>query len=258
MVEKLIKSKKRVQQHGEVFTPTKIVNDMLNLEGLREKVEDIRGMVLEPAVGEGVFLVEILKRRLKYLLNTEDSILDYENKSLLALTTLYGIELLEDNAQKCVMNIYICFFEYYEKALKKFEKKSKKKVLDSARTIISTNIAQGNFLTQQTNSGELIVLSEWREVETSGKRKNIQVIRTEHTLEDIYKEIENENGFIVGQVEKKEEKKSYQISFLDYDEESNFIDKYDNQKDDEPLKQYRYIVCSILDVYREEMEEYEG
>ena len=48
MVEKLIKSKKRVQQHGEVFTPTKIVNDMLNLEGLREKVEeDIRGMVLE-------------------------------------------------------------------------------------------------------------------------------------------------------------------------------------------------------------------
>ena len=47
MVEKLIKSKKRVQQHGEVFTPTKIVNDMLNLEGLREKVEDIRGMALE-------------------------------------------------------------------------------------------------------------------------------------------------------------------------------------------------------------------
>ena len=158
--EKFIKNKKRVQQHGEVFTPISTVNKMLDQDGLKEKIVDIRCTVLEPAAGEGVFLVELLKRRLKYLLNSTSSMSEYENLSLLSLSTIYGIELLEDNTQKCVINIYMCYFAYYEKALKKYEKKVKKKVLDSAKTIISANIAQGNFLTKKTINNKPIVFSD--------------------------------------------------------------------------------------------------
>ncbi|MBF0714754.1 methylase [Gemelliphila palaticanis] len=250
--ERLIKNKKRVQQHGEVFTPISTVNEMLDMEGLKENIEDVRKKILEPSVGEGVFLVEILKRRLKNVLNLSSNISEYENLSLLSLTTLYGIELLEDNAQKCVMNIYICFYNFYEKALKKYDKRKKNKVLDSARTIISANIAQGNFLTKKTNNEKPIVFSEWKEINNKNNRKNIRIIRTEYTLDEIYNsEVNSKGNIIERQIKKTEE--FHQMSFFEYlDQEVE--DNFNN----EIIVKCKYIECNITDTYKEEMEEYDG
>src|SRR5690625_3297407 len=105
--EKIINSKKRIQNHGEVFTPKRIINEMLDLPNIREACQNITSTFLEPAAGEGAFLVEILNRKMKMVIkNYGDDITRFENHSLLALSTLYGVELLEDNAQKCVMNMY--------------------------------------------------------------------------------------------------------------------------------------------------------
>ncbi len=63
--EKLIKSKERVQQHGEVFTPQWMVKKMLDVEGIKQACENIDATFLEPAAGDGNFLVAILERKLK-------------------------------------------------------------------------------------------------------------------------------------------------------------------------------------------------
>jgi len=109
---------------------------------------------LEPAAGEGVFLVEILMRKLKMVSDKYNNDLNqFENYSLLALTTLHGIELLEDNAQTCAMNMFQLYYDIYQKQAKYHKGNMKIKVLDSAKTIISTNIKEGDFLTKKRVDG---------------------------------------------------------------------------------------------------------
>lgn len=72
--------------------------------------------------------------------NYGDDLTLYENYSLLALSTLYGVELLEDNAQKCVMNMYQVYYEAYQQQAIEHGAKVKNKVLDSAKLIISKYI----------------------------------------------------------------------------------------------------------------------
>ncbi len=241
--EKLIKTRQRVQQHGEVFTPVKIVKEMISMKGLSDKVKNIRATILEPAVGEGVFLVEILNIRLKKLLKECEILSEFENKALLALSTLYGIELLEDNAQKCVMSIYTKFIELYELAINKFKGKKRKNVMNSAKTIIAANIQQGNFLTRLNLRDKPIVFSEWREVKSRSKN-TIKIVRTEHTLDSIYNQVRNEDGFI----ESNENRSELQLMLFEVEEV---------EEKNENLKDFRYIPCSIINVYKEEMEEYE-
>lgn len=246
--QKLIKSRNRVRQHGEVFTPVKTVNSMLNMEGLKEKIEDIRATVLEPAVGEGVFLVEILKRRFENILKKSSTISEFENNALFTLTTIYGIELLEDNVKKCVVNIYDCFFYYYNKAISKFGSKMKKKVLASAKIITSSNVVQGNFLTRKNNDNKPIILSEWKEICNKNNKKNIRVIRTEYTLDEIFEQKENELGSVFSSLkEVREEVKQLSLfeEILDIEEE-----KRENIF-------YKYVECYVYDIYKEEMEKYE-
>lgn len=247
--EKLIKTRSRVRQHGEVFTPIKTVNEMLNLEGLKEKIEDIRATILEPAVGEGVFLVEILKRRFNEILKISCTLLEFENNSLIALTTVYGIELLEDNVKKCGINIYECFFHYYNKAISKFSSKMKKKVLASAKTIISANIVQGNFLTRKNNNNKPIILSEWKEVISKNNRKNIRIIRTEYTLDEIFDEKENELGNVFSDL-RETVKEVKQLSLFE-----ETLDLYGGNSKNSIF--YKYVECDICNIYNEEMEQYE-
>lgn len=92
MKEEIIKSKLRVQKHGEVFTPKRIVNKMLDIPGLKDACENLTSTFLEPAAGEGAFLVVILERKLNVVSEKYNKDLtQYENYSLLALTTVYGI-----------------------------------------------------------------------------------------------------------------------------------------------------------------------
>ena len=189
--EKIIKSKKRVQNHGEVFTPIRIVKKMFDLPNIREACQNLTSTFLEPAAGEGVFLVEVLNRKMKMIAkNYDDDLTRYENYSLLALSTLYGVELLEDNAKKCVMNMYQVYYEEYRQQAIVHCAKVKNKVLDSAKLIISNNIAQGNFLTKLSADGNPIIFSEWQPVNFRKDAKTIRIQRTEYTIDDILDNVE--------------------------------------------------------------------
>ena len=93
------KQRERVQKYGEVFTPSNIVNDMLDLlptkdDGrtliLNEKTKAEKSYLsstfLEPSCGDGNFLVEILNRKLKCV--SESS---FDHDVLLALSSIYGV-----------------------------------------------------------------------------------------------------------------------------------------------------------------------
>lgn len=243
--EILIKSKKRVQKHGEVFTPSWMVEKMLNIDEIKICGENLTATFLEPSAGEGAFLTAILRRKLGMVIETYSiNINQFENFSLYALSTLYGIELLDDNIQMCAMNLYQEYYEYYFKVAQKFNVKLKKKVLDSAKCIIKSNIRQGNFLTQLTANGNSIVFCEWKMVnEITKQTKNITVSRTEYTLQDIYNKQENEIGALVDKI--KPLMNNQQLLFND------------NEQLDDELEKYRYVNTKITDVFKEEMEKYE-
>ena len=72
MEENIIKSKERVQKHGEVFTPSWMVQKMLDTPGIREKTADIYATFLEPSAGDGNFLEAILQRKLSAVTRNYD------------------------------------------------------------------------------------------------------------------------------------------------------------------------------------------
>jgi len=246
-IDKIIKSKVRVQKHGEVFTPLWTVKNMLDLPGVKEACEDINTTFLEPAVGEGAFLIEILRRKLNMVSKDYSrTLLEYENYSLLALSTLYGIELLEDNAQNCVMNMYQVFYEFYNEKLKAFDGNVNNMVLDSAKVIISANISQGNFLTRKSTNGEPLVFSEWSLVKSLNKRtKRLKINRTEYTLDDVLDGTKKEFGTAMSSFHAINNEQITMFDFLD--------EKYNNNE-----KVMRYVPVYITEVYKEEMEEVEN
>lgn len=258
--EKIINDRRRVQNHGEVFTPKRIVNEMLDLPGIREACENLNATFLEPAAGEGTFLVEILNRKLQMVAkNYGDDITRYENYSLLALSTLYGIELLEDNAQKCVMNIFQVYHEAYHQQAMDLDEKVSDEVLDSAKLIISKNIVQGNFLTKLSVSGYPILFNEWKPINFCQDTKTIVVKRTEHTLENIFSGIDkNDTAFPV------HPSKLEQLDLFDLinPEKLDQLDLFDylgnEQEEGTKEKPMEYIPVKITEVYKEEMEEVHG
>ena len=237
--EVLIKSKKRVQQHGEVFTPKEIVDAMVSLPGLHESIVQYSTTVLEPSVGEGAFLINILERRLQLLAETYPDDLDrFENFALLAISTLYGIELLDDNVKKCVINLSLTFYDFYKSFAAKFNQEPKKNVLESAKTIIAVNVVQRDFLKRTRNDGGQIVLSEWQPAPIKKNTKHIRVIRTEYTLQDIFHHIKIEPGTVYTPVL-----------------ETKQLGLFDNQPEVPPLPFYRFLPVDIVDVFNQEMEE---
>src|SRR5712671_1368776 len=109
----LIKSKKRVADHGEVFTPPWIVEAMLNL--VKDETERIDSRFLEPACGSGNFLVRVLQRKLTAV-EVKFGRSDFEKRhyGLLSLMCLYGIELLPDNIAECWANMLEIMGEYLD------------------------------------------------------------------------------------------------------------------------------------------------
>jgi hypothetical protein len=162
-VNSQVKSKERVQKHGEVFTPLWVVNDMLNL--FPADVWQSGKTFLEPACGEGAFLIEIFKRKLeKIKVETQN---EWEWQAAIAASLIYGIELLEDNAEQCTLNLIRMFTKIYDK---KFQDAQDEEVIKAIQFIISRNIIQGNALTyrkcnaacgNKCNKCELIIFSEW-------------------------------------------------------------------------------------------------
>jgi len=152
-----IKIKKRVRNYGEVFTPDFIVEDMLDL--VVNETHRIESRFLEPACGDGNFLIKILKRKIEVVKkNYKKSQFDYEKYSLLAISSLYGVELLEDNTQKARERLYDYFYKKYSKL---FKKAISSEFLKNIEYLLSKNIIQGDALTLKYPSGEPIIFSEW-------------------------------------------------------------------------------------------------
>lgn len=163
MTSSQIVSRQRVADHGEVYTHEREVNAMLDL--VAEQTQRIDARFLEPACGTGNFLVEILRRKLDTVARQHKKIqLDYERHAIIALASLYGIELLADNAAACRERLHDIFADTY-RAL--FPKSFKEACLQSARYILSQNILCGDALTLKTDSGEDIIFPEWSAVNGS-------------------------------------------------------------------------------------------
>jgi hypothetical protein len=149
----LIKSKKRVADHGEVFTPPWLVDKMLDL--IKSETERIDSRFLEPACGSGNFLVPVLNRKLIAVdKRYKSSQFERLHHALLGLMCIYGVELLKDNAEECRNNLLEVFRSHL-----KLEKGSDE--LHAARTVLEANIVQGDALSLKDHEGEPIVFPEW-------------------------------------------------------------------------------------------------
>ena len=147
-----IKSRQRVAQHGEVFTNPREVNAMLDL--VRDESFRLDSRFLEPACGDGNFLIEILRRKLS-LLKDIKSPTEWEFQSLIAVGSCYGIELLEDNADACRLRLFTEMREQMGR------KGSTQGYEESLRYMLRKNIVCGDALTYRTAEGKPITFCEW-------------------------------------------------------------------------------------------------
>lgn len=151
--ERLVRSKQRVADHGEVFTPSWMVEDMLDL--VKDESERIDARVLEPACGSGNFLVPVLARKLATVRSRHGaSVFEKRHYALFALMCTYGIELLADNAQECRDNLARLF-----DAFLRVDKEDE--WARAARVVLATNIVQGDALTMTEPGGQPITFAEW-------------------------------------------------------------------------------------------------
>ena len=108
----LVKSKQRVADHGEVFTPPWMVEAMLDL--VKPETERIDARFLEPACGSGNFIVQILRRKLAAVKKQYGKHpADYEKYAVVALSSIYGVELLPDNAEACRDRLFAIWDKEY-------------------------------------------------------------------------------------------------------------------------------------------------
>ena len=149
----LIKSKKRVADHGEVFTPPWLVDAMLDL--VKDEAERIDSRFLEPACGSGNFLVRVLQRKLAAV-EVKFGKSDFEKRhySLYALMCTYGIELLPDNIAECRANMLDVLAEY-------LNIDETDEAYRAASYVLAQNLVHGDALTMRTDGGQPITFAEW-------------------------------------------------------------------------------------------------
>jgi hypothetical protein len=149
----LVKSKQRVADHGEVFTPAWMVEAMLDL--VKGETERIDSRFLEPACGSGNFLVRILQRKLVAVeLKYDKSEFEKQHYALLALMCTYGIELLPDNIAECRENMLKIFADY-------LKIDASNDLYRAATNVLSQNLVHGDALTMRTLDGQPITFAEW-------------------------------------------------------------------------------------------------
>lgn len=148
-----VKSKQRVSDHGEVFTPAWMVEAMLDL--VKDDTERIDSRFLEPACGNGNFLVQILRRKLAAVeLKYGKSDFERQHYALLALMCIYGIELLADNIAECRVKVLGILAEY-------LNLDESDELYRAASYVVSQNLVHGDALTMRTHDGQPITFAEW-------------------------------------------------------------------------------------------------
>ena len=158
-----VKSRQRVADHGEVFTAEREVNAMLDL--VKQETERIDSRFLEPACGNGNFLAPILERKLAVVeANYRKNPYDYEKYAVVAVTSIYGVELLQDNVEECRRRLFELWDQDYTAHCKN---EANDECRDSVRFILSRNILCGNALSlkcvdrQGKDTADPIIFSEW-------------------------------------------------------------------------------------------------
>ncbi len=174
MAEKQVKSRQRVADHGEVFTAEREVRAMCDL--VKSETERIESRFLEPACGNGNFLAEVLRRKLavvksRYGKNPSD----YERYSVLAVTSIYGVDILADNAQECRERLFALWDEEYTAVVKSA---ANPQCREAVRYILQKNILCGDALTMERSfpTGNFIKRRDYR----------LDVLLKENTDNDAY------------------------------------------------------------------------
>lgn len=183
-----IKSKKRVADHGEVFTAEREVNAMLDL--VKQETERIDSRFLEPACGDGNFLVEILRRKLEAAKRQaiprgrkRPEPFDYEKNAVLAISSIYGVDLLMDNVIACRERLFGIWDKEYKAVCKK---ETYNETREAVHFILSRNIVCGNALTLMcvdengVDTAAPIVFSQWAFV-----KDGVQMQRKDYTLDEL-------------------------------------------------------------------------
>ena len=163
MVKSQTKSKERVRERGEVFTAEREVKAMCDL--VKDETERIDSRFLEPACGDGNFLAEILTRKLEVVKRKyKKSTLDYEKNAVLAISSVYGVDIMQDNVLACRDRLFKLWDKEYKAVCKK---DCNDQTREAVKFILSKNIVCGNALTLKcvdengNETDEPIVFSEW-------------------------------------------------------------------------------------------------
>ncbi len=168
-MESQVKSKERVTEFGEVYTSQREVNAMLDL--VKQETERLDSRFLEPACGNGNFLIEVLKRKLEVLEKShKKNQYEFEKNSVVAVGSIYGIDILEDNAQIARDRLFNKYIEIYERL---YKDSINQNLIQSIQFIIENNILYGDALTlKQIDSDKPVVFSEWGAFNNKIKRRD--------------------------------------------------------------------------------------
>ena len=169
--EQQIKDKSRVSNFGEVLTSKREVLDMLNLVNTETSRLDSR--FLEPACGDGNFLTEVLNFKLNILeKNYSKNQYEFEKFSIQIFTSIYGVDILEDNIISARERLFNQFFDLYNK---KFKSNINQKLLDCIKYILKLNLVHADALSlKKVKNDKFIIFSEWSLVNDKIKRRDFE------------------------------------------------------------------------------------
>ena len=169
--EKQIKDKNRVSNFGEVLTSKREVLDMLNL--VNSETSRLDSRFLEPACGDGNFLTEVLNFKLNILeKNYSKNQYEFEKFSIQIFTSIYGIDILEDNIISTRERLFNQYFDLYNK---KFKSNINQKLIDCIKYILKLNLVHADALSlKKVKNDKFIIFSEWSLVNDKIKRRDFE------------------------------------------------------------------------------------
>lgn len=222
-MDEQVRSRQRVTDHGEVFTAKREVNAMLDL--VKPETERIDSRFLEPACGDGNFLAEILRRKLVVVKRRyRRSPIDYEKNAVLAASSIYGVDLLQDNVVACRKRMFAIWDKEYKAICKK---EVNEDCREAVRFILSRNILCGNALSlmqvdeNSNDTKDPIIFSQWTFV------TGFQLQRSDYTMAKLLEGTEGGRDLFSTAKEKPADVKRAQISMLEKATEDTSSDEGD-------------------------------
>ncbi|MBR7126333.1 MAG: DNA methyltransferase [Prevotella sp.] len=179
--ERQVVSRQRVAEHGEVYTAKREVCAMLDL--VKEEAERIDSRFLEPACGTGNFLVEIMSRKMEAVRRQfVRNRFEYDQASAMAVSSMYGVELLPDNVDACRNRLLTQYLETYRQHQ---HQEASPELERCISFLLRKNILCGDALTMLRDNGEPVTFCEWTFIGTGGKVK-----RRDFELSELLRNVE--------------------------------------------------------------------